>query len=66
MHFQRLLIQVQESSPKVFKIAKTPELLGGGWCLLDPRQGIAPGPHAVKARALMCTPLESFQHYFFE
>ena len=28
MHINRLLIDIQESSPKAFKIAKTPELPG--------------------------------------
>ena len=43
MHINRLLIDVQESSPKAFKIAKTPELPGA----LPPGSlsGLAPGPH---------------------
>ena len=49
MHFKRLLIKIQESSPKAFKIAKTPE----------------PGPHAVMAHALMRTRLEYLQQHIF-
>ena len=57
-HFKRLLIKVQESCPKAFKMAKTPELLGAlppgpFWGVApEPHQGTlkqAPGPHAMIA-----------------
>ena len=74
MHFKRLLIKVQESSPKAIKIAKTPELPGtlppgpppGRCCPWTPQGALerAPGPHAVMAHTLLLARLESFQHCF--
>ena len=73
MHFMRLLIKVQESSPKAFKIAKTPELPGAlppgpppGRCPWTPPGALkrAPGPHAVMARALVRARLELPNSFF--
>ena len=73
MHFKRLLIKVQESSPKAFKIAKTPELPGplslgpppgrSPWTPLETLKRV-PGTHAVMALALVHARLESLQLFF--
>ena len=61
MHINRLLIDVQESSPMAFKIAKTPELPGA----LDPTRGPKAGPWTppVMARTLPHARLVSLQQH---
>ena len=55
MHFKRLLIKVQERSPKAFKMANTPELPGA----------LPPEPHAVMARVdYVRARLQSHQQHF--
>ena len=58
MNINRLLIDVQESSPKAFKIANTPELPGA----------LSPGPSPghcpwTPPEALRCARLVSFQQH---
>ena len=47
MHFMRLLIKVQESSPEAFKIAETPESFRG-CCPLDPTRDPLKGPRTPR------------------
>ena len=55
-YINRMLKNVQESSPKAFKIGKTPELPGR--CPLDPKAG--PWTPPVMARALLSSSINFF------